>query len=361
VNTLNEITQAEPTATDLLIQRMSAALKARIERLDPKHETALRLFNGFYEGSPEITIDLYGRTLVIHNYANPADSATTLISSVAEFYQEALYWITSVLVKSRYGKTIEEKRGVILDGDVPDRFIKENGVWYAVNLQLNQDASFYLDTRLLREWAKANMSGKSVLNTFAYTGSLGVAAKAGGASRVMQIDLKRSFLNVAKDSYTRNGFKQEKADFVSSDFWPQISHLKQTGARFDAVFVDPPIFSKTKHGTVDMAESCERVINKVRPLINDGGYLVAVNNSLFLEGAQYMATIEKLCSDGYLSIDRVIPVPQDFIGFDVGEKSPLPADPTPFNHPTKIVVLNVRRKDANSKVATELPDDTEVD
>jgi 23S rRNA (cytosine1962-C5)-methyltransferase len=67
-----------------------------------------------------------------------------------------------------------------------------------LDLQANRDAGLYLDTRNLRGWLIENMAGARVLNTFAYTGSLGVAAKAGGASRVVHIDLKRAFLNVAK-------------------------------------------------------------------------------------------------------------------------------------------------------------------
>ncbi len=96
--------------------------------------------------------------------------------------------------------------------------MKENGIWYALDLRMNQDASLYLDTRNLRTWAKENLGGKTVLNAFAYTGSLGVAACGGGASRVVQLDLSRQFLNLAKTSYTLNGFPIHKADFVEGRF-----------------------------------------------------------------------------------------------------------------------------------------------
>lgn len=96
--------------------------------------------------------------------------------------------------------------------------IVEHGVRYSVNLTMNQDASLYLDTRKLRKWALEHLDGKTVLNTFAYTGSLGVAARAGGAARVLQVDRSRDFLNVAKDSYTLNGFPIEKRDFLAEDF-----------------------------------------------------------------------------------------------------------------------------------------------
>lgn len=325
---------------------LASALAARAANLDPRHETALRLFNGFYEGVPTLVADLYGRTLVLHNYANPPEMSAELVASAAQFYSANLPWLNSVLVKSRHADTEDSRRGLLLAGETLDRFVLENGVWYRIDLRLNQDSSFYLDTRHLREWGKANLAGKSVLNTFAYTGSLGVAAKAGGAGRVVQLDLSRPFLNLGKDSYLRNGFGVQPRDFVAADFWPQISRWKRENARFDCVFVDPPLFSKTRHGTVDLVESNARLLNKVRPLIADGGTLVTINNALFVGGAAYLEMLETLCADGYLSIETLIPVPQNFIGYADPVVSALPADPAPFNHPTKIAVLRVRRKDA---------------
>ena len=69
---------------------------------------------------------------------------------------------------------------------------------------------------------------------------------------------------------------------------------------------------------------------------------MAINNALFVSGAEYMKTIEELCADGYLSVEELIPVPQDCVGYNVTRS--LPVDPAPFNHSTKIVVLRVKRK-----------------
>ena len=326
---------------------LAAALSARAALFDPRHEAAFRLFNGFYEGFPLLVADLYGRTLVLHNYADPPASADDLVEAAAEFYQSKLPWIHAVLVKARHTGSDEGKRGALLAGMAADKFVQENGVWYRVDLRLNQDCSLYLDTRRLREWAKANLAGKTVLNTFAYTGSLGVAAKAGGAARVVQLDLSRAFLNLGKDSYLKNGFGVQPQDFVAADFWPQVSRLKREGARFDCVFLDPPLFSRTRYGTVDLADANARLLNKVRPLVADGGTLVSVSNALFVSGAAYLAMLETLCADGYLSLEALIPVPQDFLGYASADAAAaLPADPAPFNHPTKIAVLRVRRKDA---------------
>ncbi len=328
----------------LMVERLAAALEARTELFDVRHESALRLFNGFSEGWPDLAIDLYGRTLVIHDYAENVLDGVRNMAVARGFYEENLPWVGAMLWKSRSGTTAEERNGKWLNEVEPDRRIREHGVWYALDLQANRDAGLYLDTRNLRQWLKEKMAGARVLNTFAYTGSLGVAATAGGAARVVQLDLKRAFLNIAKTSYTLNGFPISKGDFITGDFWPVISRLIKAEELFDCVIVDPPFFAATAKGVVDLEKNQARVLNKVRPLIADGGCLVAVNNGLYVSGAQFMSTLEGLCADGYLTIEELLPVAADFTRTIAGSAVAV-TDPAPFNHSTKIAVLRVRRKD----------------
>ena len=301
---------------------------------------------GYSMGLPKViqdlVIDLYASTIVFHNYADDLAHGLSLVQEAQNYLLSRLPWLHAGIVKTRNGKTQEEKRGQLLFGEKPDRKIKEHGVWYSIDLTMNRDASFYLDTRNLRQWLIENMQGKSVLNTFAYTGSLGVAALAGGASRVVQLDLNRQFLNLAKESYTLNGFSIPKHDFIAADFFPAISQFKNRKQTFDCVMIDPPFFSTTSKGKVDQENDSARLINKVRPLINDGGILVAINNALYVSGKEYMQTLESLCKDGYLKIKELIPVPEDMVGYNrIG--API-TDPSPFNHSTKIAILDVKRK-----------------
>jgi 23S rRNA (cytosine1962-C5)-methyltransferase len=332
--------------TDSVTPLLASALAARADLFDARHASAFRLFNGFFEGCSDLVVDLYARTLVLHNYAEPPESAQVTLAEAKKFLQSELSWTRTTVLKTRNAADLEARRGVVLCGEAPDRRVRDPGskVWYAIDLLLNRDASFYLDTRNLRAWAQSHLADKTVLNTFAYTGSLGVAALAGGASRIVHLDASRVFLNVAKTSYALNGFPIHRADFQTGDFFTQVSHLKRASERFDCVFVDPPFFSTTRGGTVDLVHESHRVINKVRPLVNDSGYLVAVNNALFVSGADYIRTLETLCADGYLSIEELIPVPPDFTGYPETIVRAPPVDPAPFNHSTKIAVLRVRRK-----------------
>ncbi|HAV77744.1 MAG TPA: SAM-dependent methyltransferase [Anaerolineae bacterium] len=325
-----------------LKQLLDKAIASRLTSHDSRFESAFRLFSGFYEGFPELTLDIYGRTVIIHNYGKDPSQNHFLVQELIPYLQASLNWLRAGIVKTRNGKTQEQKRGQLIFGDKPDHKIKEHGIWYSIDLTMNRDSSFYLDTNNLRKWLIEHMNGKSVLNAFAYTGSLGVAAMAGGASRVLQTDRNRKFLNIAKASLSLNGFTVRSSDFIAQDFFPTISKLKSTKKVFDCVIIDPPFFSATSKGKVDLGKESARIINKVRPLINDDGYLVAINNAVFASGKEYIETLEELCKSGYLSIEELIPVPDDFIGYDlIG--NPI-TDPAPFNHSTKIAILKVKRK-----------------
>ena len=48
--------------------------------------------------------------------------------------------------------------------------------------------------------------------------------------------------------------------------------------------------------------------------------------------------------DGYLKIKELIPVPEDFTGYPETRLNKPITDPAPFNHSTKIAVLEVKRK-----------------
>ena len=244
----------------------------------------------------------------------------------------------AILYKWRNSKNFRERNGIIFSG-TPDKVIVENEVKYAVDLTLNQDTGFYADTRNLRKYLLENSAGKRVLNTFAYTGSLGIAALAGNAADVVQTDLSGRFLELAKHSLALNHLDPGKMEIIEGNFFPVVSGFKKSGRVFDTVIVDPPFFSQSSKGTVDLLKQPVALVNKVRPITADGGEIIMVNNALYLSGAEFIAAADALCDGKYLFRERIIDIPEEFCG----DFSAV-ADPAPFNHPTKIIVFKVRRK-----------------
>lgn len=333
-------------ATDLTqtIGLVERAIDARSGLLTADHQGACRLFSGFFEGSPDLSIDLYASTLLMHNYAEPPDQLNQALPQLQEKLLEKLSWVKTVILKSRSAIDPQDRRGRVTYGGPPDSKICEREIWYAIDLLLNRDASFYLDTRNLRAWIQDHLRGKTVLNAFAYTGSLGVAAWAGGARQVLQLDRNRSFLNLAAASYKLNDFSTDRSGLLAGDFFTETSRMRRFGHSFDCVLIDPPVFSVTQKGKVDLLKEVRRLINKVRPLVNHDGWLVAINNAVFVSGQAYLAELQELATDGCLELAEIIPVPQDYTGYPETVKTRPPVDPAPFNHSTKIAVLRVKKK-----------------
>lgn len=277
---------------------------------------------------PKLVIERFGNTVVLSDHSQ--DGRYREMAVAAE--------IPALLYKWRNSKNFRERNGIRLSG-IPDTEIVEHGVKYAVNLTLNQDNSFYGDTRNLRAFLLENSAGKTVLNTFAYTGSLGIAALAGNAAKVVQTDLSDKFLSLAKQSLILNGLDESRMEIVTGNFFPIMSSFKKSGMRFDTVILDPPFFSQTSKGTVDLHNNPVGLVNKVRPLVNDGGRIIMVNNALYLSGRNFLAAAEALCDDKYLTINGQIDIPEEFCNV-----STQVADPAPFNHPTKIIIFSVKRK-----------------
>jgi 23S rRNA (cytosine1962-C5)-methyltransferase len=324
-----------------LAHLLKDAINARQSMLDDTHEVAVRLFSGFSEGCPDLVIDLYATTAVLHNYADPPELGKPVVEAALAAVLDCLPWVCAVLIKNRSAAGQEERAGTLAFGDHPDECIREGDLLFAVNLRLHQDCSLYLDTRNARLWALENLSGKTVLNAFAYTGSLGVAALGGGASRVVQLDRSRRYLDIARRSYALNHFPIRKQDFLASDFFRETARMRRQHLTMDCVFLDPPFFSAGAGGVVDQENSVARLINKVRPLVAPGGCLVAINNAVYVSGAEYIHTLEALCKDGHMTVETLLPVPPDFSGIlSVRGAAPI-SDPAPFNHSTKIAVLRM--------------------
>ena len=329
-----------------MTQKLLDAIKKASQHRSGLDQTteAYRLFNGFYEGFPGLALDRYGPALVILDHGLPEDSEVSF-QNLADWACSSELDFDTVLLKQRRAKDPTARNGRLLAGATLPQQITEDGISYALDLQMNQDAGFYLDTRNLRCWLVDHSDGKKVLNTFAYTGSLGVAAGIGGAVEVVQTDLDQKFLEFSHKSWELNELESSRTRILPGDFFKVTDRLRRQARLFDIVILDPPFFSSTQAGRLDWQNQSTRLINKVRPLVGHGGQLVVINNSLFLSGADFMAELQTLCESEYLSLGEIIPIPEDITGYPDTIVEMPPVDPAPFNHPTKIAVLDVIRKD----------------
>ncbi|TLN21962.1 SAM-dependent methyltransferase, partial [bacterium] len=70
-----------------LFPLLEGALAFRLPKIVERQPAALRLFNGFTEGHPELVVDLYADTLVIFDYAATPQAEEIWPGLVAWYHQ----------------------------------------------------------------------------------------------------------------------------------------------------------------------------------------------------------------------------------------------------------------------------------
>ena len=117
----------------------------------------------------------------------------------------------------------------------------ENGEKFLVNWEEGQKTGFFIDQRFNRELVRRYARGRTVLNTFCYTGGFSVYALAGGAREVCSIDSSERAVALA-DANVRLNFGEEAPH--TSLAVDAVEYLKDIGDRYDMIILDPPAFAK---------------------------------------------------------------------------------------------------------------------
>ena len=160
----------------------------------------------------------------------------------------------------------------------PEFVAHEEGLAYLIRPGDGLSTGLFPDMRETRCRVRAWAAGRRVLNCFAYTCAFGVAATAGGAQRVLNLDLSRSVLERGQANYRANGFTPDPHDFVFGDVFDWLGRLARRDERFDLVILDPPGFSKTKRGRFSATQDYGSLAALAAGVTAPGGLLLACAN-----------------------------------------------------------------------------------
>lgn len=165
-----------------------------------------------------------------------------------------------------------------------------------INLTDYLDTGLFLDHRLTREWVYQQANNKSVLNLFCYTGSVSVYAALGGASKVLSVDMSKTYLKWTKENMFLNDCSNEQQyPILRADCMDLLEHpIKyELREKFDLIFLDPPSFSNSKKMTdsMDIQRDHAQMIQYAVHLLSDKGTLLFSTNK---KGFKLNSDLEKL-------------------------------------------------------------------
>jgi 23S rRNA (cytosine1962-C5)-methyltransferase len=157
--------------------------------------------------------------------------------------------------------------------------VHENGLAFEISFQSGYSQGIFLDQRDNRAEVRRRMTpGRTLLNTFSYTGAFSVFAAAGGATTTT-LDLAQPYLDWAKRNFTLNALDPGLHHFCKGDTFHWLQRFARQGRKFDAIVLDPPTFSRDKDGTVFRVEKdYGRLAALAFSCLSPGGWLLACTN-----------------------------------------------------------------------------------
>jgi 23S rRNA (cytosine1962-C5)-methyltransferase len=171
---------------------------------------------------------------------------------------------------------------------VDELVVLENGLRFLIRPGAGLSVGLFLDMRETRAWVRARAAGRTVLNLFAYTCGFGVAAAAGGAARVVNVDAARSVLAWGRANYALNGLPAAEQDFIFGDAFDWLKRLGRRGQTFDLVIVDPPSYATTRTSRFSVSRDYAALAALAAPLVSPGGWLLACANAAELPARAFV-------------------------------------------------------------------------
>jgi len=321
------------------LRLLAGALERRrllLDRLTGEGTDCHRLFHGIAEGLPGLAIDRYGPILLLQTWREPLEEGD--VDRVRAEVERVLSANLTAVWNHRgkpHGVPFERFHNPEIPEEPEGR---ELGLRYDVRPRhRGLDPLLFLDLRVGRRRIRASSRGKSVLNLFAYTCASGLAAAAGGAREVWNVDFSEGSLEIGKKNFTRNAlpaarFIAEDAIAVSRQLagLPVASsrgrgaarkerHFARfEGRRFDLTVLDPPRWSKGRFGAVDVVRDYPSLFKPALLATAEGGCLLATNHAPEVTREAFHRVVERTarkCGRSIRGMEWLSPE-EDFPSFD---------------------------------------------
>lgn len=242
----------------------------------PLGEESRRLFHGrghCFSGYDDLLIDWFAPVLLIMLYRQRAE---TWLAQLCQLLLELIPDAQTVLLQQRFLPNAPSR---LLWGQLPAQVdAVEAGLRYRLRLSEAQNVGFFPDATLARQLIRQIAKGKNLLNLFAYSCSFSVAALAGGAKQVVNLDMNRGALELGRLNHQLNQLDLRCASFLAMELFRSFSKLKKL-ASFELVICDPP----ADQGKSFKAErDWPKLLGKLPQLLTPQAEILACLNSPYL-------------------------------------------------------------------------------
>lgn len=253
--------------------------------------TCYRLVHGEGDLLPGLVIDIYERTAVVQCHSVGMYRSREAIAEALR----AAYGNELEAIYDKSAQTLPFKADLgAIDGYLwgsnaqNDNIVLENGLKFKVNWVEGQKTGFFIDQRVNRDLVRQYSKGRKVLNTFCYTGGFSVAALAGGAKKVVSIDLSERAVKLADENVKLNFGDEAPHEAIACN---AVEYLKDIDSDYDLIILDPPAFAKHHKVLGNALQGYKKINARALEKIRPGGILFTFSCSQAVSRDLFRTTI----------------------------------------------------------------------
>ncbi len=193
---------------------------------------------------------------------------------------------------ARAHEGMDTSSGGILAGLEPPEFVsvKENGIFYHVNIADGQKSGFYCDQRDNRRLVAEHATGRKVLDCFSYSGGFSLNAFRAGAKEVVSVDSSTLALDTLRRNIEINSFNDVPHRLIQSDVNKQLRVFRDENEKFDLIILDPPKYAPSRSALTKASRAYKDLNRLAMLLLNEGGLLATFSCS----GAVDISTFKQI-------------------------------------------------------------------
>lgn len=274
-------------------ERIASAYDVRrsLGLADNPTTTCYRLVHGEGDSLPGLVIDIYGSAAVVQCHSvGMFRSRREIAEAVRSVYGER---ITAIYDKSSqtvpFNAHLDAVDSYLYGSPVhSSQEVLENGNRFLVNWEKGQKTGFFIDQRANRELVRRYAAGRTVLNTFCYTGGFSVYAMAGGAREVVSVDSSERAVELADENMRLNFGEQVRHSSAAVD---AFDYLQGIGDRFDMIILDPPAFAKHHKVLGNAMQGYKKLNARALAQIKSGGILFTFSCSQAVSKELFRTTV----------------------------------------------------------------------
>ena len=310
---------------DEAFKRLAAAVGKRASLR--KTTDAMRLVNGAGDALPGLVLEKYNAHFCAHVLETAWLKRADWLRDFLSDHFPCEYFILKDRSACAASTPDAFKIYAIVDRAGSRTIVREQGVQFHVDLNDTLNTGLFLDMRANRRLVAGLAKGKRLLNTFAYTCSFGVHARASGAAAVVNVDISKKVLERGRANDTLNGLTPASGEFVRADALRYCERLAKRGERFDVIVVAPPSFARHEGKTFQVKKDMPRLVEAALRVLGPGGYLFVSTNCSALTYADLAKYVKIAVVSRGLKVKgmRALGQDKDFPGSGTSKESHLAA------------------------------------